>query len=98
MMIIRGVNVFPSQIEEQILKQPELSPHYVLELTKDGPMDHLTVLVELQPGAGDSNSAEKLKHNIKSLIGVTADVRLVPLSSIERSIGKAKRVIDKRPK
>ena len=98
MMIIRGVNVFPSQIEEQILKQPELSPHYVLELTKDGPMDHLTVLVELQPGAGDSNSAEKLKHNIKSLIGVTADVKLVPLSSIERSIGKAKRVIDKRPK
>ena len=98
MMIIRGVNVFPSQIEEQILKQPELSPHYVLELTKDGPMDHLTVLVELQPGAGDSNSAEKLKHNIKSLIGVTADVRLVPMSTIERSIGKAKRVIDKRPK
>ena len=98
MMIIRGVNVFPSQIEEQILKQPELSPHYVLELTKDGPMDHLTVLVELQPGAGDSNSAEKLKHNIKSLIGVTADVRLVPISTIERSIGKAKRVIDKRPK
>ena len=98
MMIIRGVNVFPSQIEEQILKQPELSPHYVLELTKDGPMDHLTVLVELQPGAGDSNSAEKLKHNIKSLIGVTADVRLVPFSTIERSIGKAKRVIDKRPK
>ena len=98
MLIIRGVNVFPSQIEEQILKQPELSPHYVLELTKDGPMDHLTVLVELQPGASDSNSTQRLKHNIKSLIGVTADVRLVPISTIERSIGKAKRVVDKRAK
>jgi phenylacetate-CoA ligase len=98
MMIIRGVNVFPSQIEELILKQPELAPHYVLELSKDGPLDHLTVLIELQPGAQDSNSAERLKHNIKSLIGVTTDVKLVPISTIERSIGKAKRVIDKRPK
>ena len=98
MLIIRGVNVFPSQIEEMILKQPELSPHYVLELSKDGPMDHLTVLVELAAGAADSGSAEKLKHNIKSFIGVTTDVKIVPISSIERSIGKAKRVVDKRPK
>jgi len=98
MLIIRGVNVFPSQIEEMILKQPELSPHYVLELSKDGPMDHLTVLVELAPGGADAASAEKLRHNIKSLIGVTTDVRIVPISSIERSIGKAKRVVDKRPK
>ena len=97
-MIIRGVNVFPSQIEELILKQPELSPHYVLELSKDGPMDHLTVLVELSPGAADQGSAARLGHNIKSMIGVSTDVRIVPLSSIERSIGKAKRVIDKRPK
>ena len=98
MLIIRGVNVFPTQIEEMILKQPELSPHYVLELSKDGPMDHLSVLVELAPGAADAGSAAKLQHNIKSLIGVTSDVRIVPLSSIERSIGKAKRVVDKRPK
>ncbi|MGH8737272.1 MAG: phenylacetate--CoA ligase PaaK [Burkholderiales bacterium] len=98
MLIIRGVNVFPSQIEEMILKQPELSPHYVLELSKDGPLDHLTVLVELAPGAADAGAADKLKHNIKSLIGVTTDVRIVPISSIERSIGKAKRVVDKRPK
>jgi len=98
MLIIRGVNVFPSQIEEMILKQPELSPHYVLELSKDGPMDHLTVLVELAPGAADAASADKLKHNIKSFIGVTTDVKVVPISSIERSIGKAKRVVDKRPK
>jgi phenylacetate-CoA ligase len=98
MLIIRGVNVFPTQIEELILKQPELAPHYLLELTKDGPLDHLTVLVELAPGAKDSGSAARLQHNIKSLIGVTTEVRIVPLSTIERSIGKAKRVMDKRPK
>ena len=98
MLIIRGVNVFPTQIEEMIFKQPELSPHYVLEVTKDGPLDHLTVLVELVPGATESGSAGKLQHNIKSYVGVTADVKIVPLSAIERSIGKAKRVIDKRPR
>jgi len=98
MLIIRGVNLFPSQIEELILKRKELSPHYVMEVSKDGPMDHLTVLVELAPGAADSDSAAALRHLIKSYIGVTADVKLVPISTIERSIGKAKRVIDKRPK
>jgi phenylacetate-CoA ligase len=91
MLIIRGVNVFPSQIEELILKQPGLSPHYVLELSKQGPLDHLTVLVE-------GNGGEKLQHDIKSYIGISADVRNVPLNTIERSIGKAKRVIDKRPR
>ena len=96
MMIIRGVNVFPTQIEELILKQPELSPHYVLELTKSGPLDHLSVLVEIQPGAQDQGSAATLAHNIKSLIGVSAEVKIVPINTIERSIGKAKRVIDKR--
>jgi phenylacetate-CoA ligase len=90
MLIIRGVNVFPSQIEELVLKQAGLSPHYVLELSKDGPLDHLTVLVE-----GDEQALAGLKHSIKSYIGISADVRL---GTIERSIGKAKRVIDKRPK
>jgi len=98
MLIIRGVNVFPTQIEELILKQSDLAPHYVLEVTKEGPMDRLTVLVELAPGASDTGGAAKLQHHIKSYIGVSADVRLVPISTIERSIGKAKRVIDKRPK
>src|SRR3979411_1431728 len=83
MLIIRGVNVFPSQIEELILKQPGLSPHYVLEISKDGPLDHLTVLVE---GAADGAAA--LQHSIKAYIGITVDVKA---SSIERSIGKAKR-------
>ena len=91
MLIIRGVNVFPSQIEELILKQPGLSPHYVLELSKRGPLDHLTVLVE---GEG----IDGLQHAIRSYIGISADVKSVPLNTIERSIGKAKRVIDKRPK
>ncbi len=104
MLIIRGVNVFPSQIEELILKQPELAPHYVLELSKDGPLDHLAVLVEMTaesdgwPEAQKTAAAQTLQHNIKSLIGVSTDVRVVPISAIERSIGKAKRVIDKRPK
>ncbi|HEY8068887.1 MAG TPA: phenylacetate--CoA ligase PaaK [Burkholderiales bacterium] len=94
MLIIRGVNLFPSQIEELILKRPELSPHYVLELAKQGPLDHLTVLVESENQA----AAGKLQHDIKSYVGVSVDVKIVPAGSIERSIGKAKRVIDKRPK
>jgi phenylacetate-CoA ligase len=90
MLIIRGINVFPSQIEELILKQPGLAPHYVLELTKRGPLDHLAVIVEGEPAA-----CKTLEHHIQSRIGIRAEVRP---GSVERSIGKAKRVIDKRPK
>jgi phenylacetate-CoA ligase len=90
MLIIRGVNVFPSQIEELILKTAGLAPHYVLEISKHGPLDHLAVIVE-----GDAAAAPKLAHSIKSLIGVSAEVRI---GAVERSVGKAKRVIDKRPK
>jgi phenylacetate-CoA ligase len=90
MLIIRGVNVFPSQIEELLLKQPGLSPHYVLELTKQGALDHLAVVVE-----GDPKATAGLQHSIKSYIGISAEVRI---GAVERSIGKAKRVIDKRPK
>jgi phenylacetate-CoA ligase len=102
MLIIRGVNVFPSQIEELILKQPELAPHYLLEVTKEGPLDHLAVLVEMRPEFDALPQAKKdearaqLAHNVKSYVGVTAEVRVVPISAIERSVGKAKRVIDKR--
>src|SRR5438132_8649366 len=90
MLIIRGVNVFPSQIEELILKHPGLAPHYVLELSKDGPLDHLTVVVE---GSSDAGSADgetagaALAHHIKSMIGVTADVRIVAPGGVERSLG-----------
>jgi phenylacetate-CoA ligase len=88
MLIIRGVNVFPSQIEELILKQPGLAPHYVLELTKDGPLDHMTVIVE-----GDAGACAGLQHAIKSYVGISADVKI---GAVERSIGKAKRVVDRR--
>jgi len=90
MLIVRGVNVFPSQIEELLLKQPGLAPHYVLELSKQGPLDHLTVVVE-----GEERATAGLQHAIKAYIGVSAEVRI---GAVERSIGKAKRVIDKRPK
>jgi phenylacetate-CoA ligase len=90
MLIIRGVNVFPSQIEELVLKQPGLAPHYVLEVSKQGPLDHLTVVVE-----GDATGKEGLERSIKSTIGISAEVRI---GAVERSIGKAKRVVDKRPK
>ena len=90
MLIIRGVNVFPSQIEELVLKQAGLAPHYVLELTKRGPLDHLSVIVE-----GDAAATSQLRHAIKAIIGISAEVRI---GAVERSIGKAKRVIDKRPK
>jgi phenylacetate-CoA ligase len=103
MLIIRGVNVFPSQIEEQILKQSRLAPHYVLEVSKDGPLDRLQVMVEMKPEfasrtAEEGAAANELSHHIKSFIGVSAEVKIVKQGGIERSIGKAKRVIDKRPK
>jgi len=104
MLIIRGVNVFPSQIEEMILKQPKLAPHYVLEVSRPDHMDELDVLVEMKPEfaqaptADQQAAAKELQHHIKSYIGVSTQVRVVGQSSIERSIGKAKRVIDKRPR
>ena len=99
MMIIRGVNVFPTQIEELILRQPALAPHYQLEITRPRALDELTVLVERAPGAGsvDGDAAgAALAHLVKSLVGVTAAVRVLPSGSIERSLGKARRIVDKR--
>ncbi len=101
MMIIRGVNVFPTQIEELILKDAALAPHYQLEITRPGNLDALTVMVERAPAAGsaDGNAAgTRLAHRIKNLIGVTAEVRVAAPGGIERSLGKAKRIVDKRPK
>jgi phenylacetate-CoA ligase len=97
MMIIRGVNVFPSQIEELILKQPRLAPHYQCVLSKDGPLDALAVHIESAPGV-QANEADTniLANAIKTLIGVTARINLVREGAIERSMGKAKRVIDLR--
>src|SRR5499427_4872865 len=101
MLIIRGVNLFPTQIEELILKQEALAPHYQLEVTRPKALDELAVLVERAPGAGSADgdaAGAKLAHLVKSLIGVTAEVRVVASGGIERSLGKAKRVVDKRPK
>ena len=103
MMIVRGVNVFPSQIEELILQRPELSPHYLCELDKEGPLDTLTVRVEVKAEAHADASAAlgaktALAHAIKSYIGVNASVKVESPGSIERSVGKAKRVVDKRAK
>jgi phenylacetate-CoA ligase len=101
MMIIRGVNVFPTQIEELILRDAVLAPHYQLEITRPGNLDELTVMVERVPASGsaDGNAAgTRLAHHIKSMIGVTAEVRVAAPGSIERSLGKARRIVDKRPK
>jgi phenylacetate-CoA ligase len=99
MLIIRGVNVFPTQVEELILRQPALAPHYQLEITRPRSLDELTILVERAPGADavDGDAAGKaLAHLVKNLVGVTAAVRVVPCGGIERSLGKAKRIVDKR--
>jgi phenylacetate-CoA ligase len=105
MLIIRGVNVFPSQIEEILLKQERLSPHYVLEVRRDGHLDDLDVLVERRPGspgplsvAASTAIEEDVERLIKGYIGVTTKVRVVEPGTVQRSQGKAVRVIDKRPR
>jgi len=103
MLIIRGVNVFPSQIEELVLKDARLAPHYQLELSRDGHLDALAVTVELRPDQGEdagvaAAASRDLRHHIKSNIGISTQVNVVPSNTIERSMGKAKRVVDKRPK
>ena len=99
MMIIRGVNVFPTQIEELILRDPLLAPHYQVEITRPRNLDEIAVLVERAPTAGSADgeaAGSRLAQRIKNLIGVSAVVRVLPAGGIERSIGKAKRVVDKR--
>ena len=101
MLIIRGVNVFPSQIEELILKMPQLAPHYQLVVSRDGHLDALAVHAELrEAGQGDPAAlSRQLEHSIKTYVGVTASVSVLAPEGIERTLtGKARRVIDKRPK
>ena len=99
MMIIRGVNVFPTQIEEHVLAEPRLSPYFQCVLTQPGRMVELTVLVEpltrLEAGAADE-IARTLQHAIKTHIGTTCRVEVRDPGSIERSIGKARRIVDER--
>ncbi len=102
MMILRGVNVFPTQIEEQILKCRGLAPHFQIELTRAGRMDNMTVHVECTLEATDEvargASARELTHHIKSVVGVTTKITVHPPGGVARSEGKAKRVVDNRPK
>jgi len=105
MLIIRGVNVFPSQIEEILLKQQWLAPHYVLEVSRDGHLDDLDVVVERRPEmpgplsvAASSALAQDVERLIKGYVGVTTKVRVVEPGTVQRSQGKAVRVIDKRSK
>ena len=97
MMIIRGVNVFPSQIEEHLLTIKGLSPHYQIELSKEGNMDVMTINVERAKTDADSDTmAADLSHRVKTFIGVSSAVRVHSPGSIARSEGKAKRVVDNR--
>ncbi|QQS11690.1 MAG: phenylacetate--CoA ligase [Rhodospirillales bacterium] len=99
MLIVRGVNLFPSQVEEQILLDPALSPHYVLELTREGPLDAVKVVVEARApmhAGARRDAAARLAGRIKSMCGVTAAVDIAESGAVERSIGKARRVIDRR--
>ena len=102
MMIVRGVNVFPTQIEELILSIRSLSAHYQLILSRDGRLDDLEVQVEARSPAdldgARAHAASELEHAMKAHIGITAKVSVLKPAEIERSLGKAKRVIDKRPK
>ena len=101
MMIVRGVNVFPTQIEEQILTIVGLAPHYQIVLTRRQRLDAMEVMVEALPeAAGDGRAAlaARLEARIKSLVGLSAVVTILDPGGIERSQGKARRVIDKRPK
>jgi phenylacetate-CoA ligase len=102
MLIIRGVNVFPTQIEEQICKLPKLEPQYQLVVSRDGHVDKLEVLVELRAGLARADAgdvARELEQRIKTNVGVSTSVTLLGVGGIERTAtGKAKRVIDKRPK
>ncbi len=101
MLIIRGVNVFPSQIEAVLVGLPGIAPHYQIVVEREGPLDQLTVEVEPLPGVpADSTPAiaEDVRHHIQSRIGLRADVRVLAAGGIPRSQGKAVRVRDLRPK
>ena len=106
MLIIRGVNVFPTQIEEVLLRNPNLCAQYQIVVSREHNLDEVDVYVELQPGRAAeigegqrSDISRDVTHHIKSLIGVSTRIHVVDPETVERTvIGKAKRVIDKRPK
>ena len=103
MLIIRGVNVFPSQIEEILLNQRAFLPNYLLEVDRAGHLDTMTVKVEWPPagalsGVSVETAKAELAHHVKSSVGISVRVEVVEVGTLERSVGKAKRVVDRRPK
>jgi phenylacetate-CoA ligase len=102
MLIIRGVNLFPTQVEELVLQHGQLSGQYQLVVTRESLLDEVEVVCEVAPAHGNADRAaigRELQHRIKTLIGISARVNVGPPDSVERTlVGKARRVVDKRPK
>jgi phenylacetate-CoA ligase len=101
MIILRGVNLFPTQIEELIMGIPALSPHFQLHLTREDRMDQLAVHVERRLRTSESDSADAattLSARVKNTIGVTVTTSVMAPDSIERSVGKMRRIVDHRPR
>ncbi|RMH48043.1 MAG: phenylacetate--CoA ligase, partial [Alphaproteobacteria bacterium] len=102
MIILRGVNVFPTQIEEQLLAMEGLAPHFQIELGRTGRMDEMTVHVEALPDTAAPEmrelAARHLARRIKDVVGVTVAVRVADPGGVPRSQGKAVRIVDNRPK
>jgi phenylacetate-CoA ligase len=102
MIILRGVNVFPTRIEEIILTVGELSPHFQIVLTREGRMDQMEIRVEARPEAPTLDvrlaAAARLENIVKNTVGVTARVSVLDPEGIERSAGKARRIVDHRPR
>jgi phenylacetate-CoA ligase len=102
MLIIRGVNIFPSQVEEVLMRLQGTAPHYLLIATRDGAMDNLEVKVEMSEGLFTDQMRklnavrDELQHKIDSALGIHAKLTLVEPGSLERFMGKAKRVEDRR--
>lgn len=102
MIILRGVNVFPSQIEEIVLRTPGVAPHFQLELTRQGRLDRLTVRAEARPAVRDdaelrTTAATEIGRTVRDVVGVAVDVEIVDPDTLERSAGKLQRVKDLRP-
>ncbi|MGX1409466.1 phenylacetate-coenzyme A ligase PaaK-like adenylate-forming protein [Streptomyces ambofaciens] len=99
MIILRGVNVFPTQVEEIVLRTPGVAPHFQIRLTERGRMDHMTVRVEARPDAGPDQreaAARAIGQGVKDGVGVTVEVEVVEPETLERSLGKIRRVWDLR--
>jgi phenylacetate-CoA ligase len=100
MIILRGVNLFPTQIEELILRTPPLSPHFQCELARTGNLDSMTVVVERRDGVAREIAADAgllLQRLVRNSIGVSVAVDVVDPNTVERSLGKMRRVVDHRP-